>query len=231
MTNLAASLRQQLGKKVHSLRRQGTVPGVLYGHGVQSMPLTVDRAAFEKVYRQVGESTLLDLAIDGKNTVKVLVQDVQIHPTTGVVQHVDFHQIRMDEKLQVDIPLKFVGEAPAVKEHGGILVKNFDHIKVECLPQDLVHEIEVDLGILAELNQSLSLKDIVLPKGVRALSGESETIATVTPPRSEAELAALKEKVEVDVTKVEKIEDKKAEEGAAEGDEAGAAKTAPKGKE
>lgn len=211
MTSLTAKKRHLLGKPVQRLRRQGGVPAVLYGHGVAATPLVVDRLAFEKVYRQVGESTLLDLALEDASSVKVLVQDVQVHPTTGVVQHVDFHQVRMDERLEVDIPLKFVGESPAVKEHGGVLIKNLDHVRVQCLPQDLVHEIEVDLTTLIELNQSLQLKDIALPPGLKVLVNEDEILATVTPPRSEAELAALKEKVEEDVTVVEKVEEKKVE--------------------
>lgn len=216
MTTLTAQPRHVLGKQVRSLRHQGTVPAVIYGHGTAATSVAIDRAAFEKAYRQVGESTLLDLTIEGGSTVKVLVQEVQIHPTSGVVQHVDFHQIRMDEKLEVDIPLKFVGEAPAVKEFGGILVKNIDHVKVECLPQDLVHEIEVPLAALAELNQSLQLKNLTIPKGLKLLSNADEIVATVTPPRSDAELAALKETTtKEDVTKVEKVEGKKPAEGEA----------------
>lgn len=215
MAILTAHSRKNLGKQVRALRQQGVVPAVLYGHGILATPLAVDRAAFEKVYRQVGESTLLDLTLEGTSAVKVLIQEVQVHPTSGMVQHVDFHQVRMDEKLQVDIPLKFVGEPPAVKELGGVLVKNMDHLKVECLPQDLVHEIEVNVGTLVEFNQSLRLSDLAIPAGIRTFMNHDEIIATVTPPRSEAELDALKEKVEEDVSKIEKVEEKKAEDAEA----------------
>jgi len=211
MTTLSVQVRTSLGKQVRNIRRSGAVPGVIYGHGVSATPVAVNRVAFEKAYRQAGESTLLDLAIEGGTPVKALIQDVQLHPTTGAVRHVDFHQVRMDEMLEVDIPLKFLGEAPAVKELGGILVKNIDHLKVECLPQDLVHEIEVDLTSLAALNQSLHLTSLILPKGIRVLGLADEILVTITPPRSEAELAALKEKIEEDVTKVEKVEGEKGE--------------------
>lgn len=216
MTTLSVTSRETFGKSVKNLRNKGSVPAVVYGHGLKTIPLTVERIAFDKVYKQVGESSLVDLVVDGGKSIKVIVQEVQSHPTTGVAQHVDFHQVRMDEKLEVDIPLKFVGEAPAVKELGGILVKAVNEIKVECLPKDLVHEIEIDITGLAEFNHSLHVKDIKLSAGLKVLSpSHDEVVVTVTPPRSEAELAALKTEVKEDVSAVgtvkpEKVKDEEA---------------------
>lgn len=210
MTTLSVTSRETLGKSVKNLRNQGSVPAVVYGHGLKTISVTVDRIAFDKVYKQVGESSLVDLVVDGGKSIKTLVQEVQFHPTTGTVQHVDFHQVRMDEKLEVDIPLRFVGEAPAVKELGGILVKAVNELKVECLPKDLVHEIEIDITSLAEFNHSLHVKDIKLPAGLKVLSpSHDEVVVTVTPPRSEAELAALKTEVKEDVSQIQKVEEKK----------------------
>ncbi|MDZ4229790.1 MAG: 50S ribosomal protein L25, partial [Candidatus Veblenbacteria bacterium] len=132
MSTLTVTSRRPQGKGTRVLRRQGGIPGVVYGHGVASQTVAVDAKAFGKVYRQVGETTLLDLVVDSNPPVKVLVQEVQLDPLSEAVQHVDFHQIRMDEKLEVDIPLKFVGEAPAVKELGGTLVRAVNEIKVRC---------------------------------------------------------------------------------------------------
>lgn len=209
------------------LRHQGAIPGVVYGHGAKTASVAVERQSFDKVYRQAGESSLVDLVVDGAKPVKVLIQEVQVHPLNGAVQHIDFHQVRMDEKLQTDVPLKFVGESKAVKDLGGILVKNTDHLKVECLPQDLVHELVVDISVLVELDQSLHAKDVLLPAGIQMLTSPGELIAIVTPPRSEAELAELKAEVKEDVGVVEKVETKKPAEG--EAAEVGA--EAPKAKE
>lgn len=212
MTTLTVKPRTILGKKTRTLRSQGSIPGVIYGHGLEPTPVVIDKLAFDKVYRQAGESTLLDLVVEGGKASKVIIQDVQFHPVSGTVQHVDFHQVRMDEKLVVDIPLKFVGEAPAVKELGGILIKNVDHFKAECLPQDLVHEIEIDLSKLAEFNKGLQLKDIKIPTGIKVILPPEEVVAIVTPPRSEAELAELKSEVKEDVSAVESTKPEKAKE-------------------
>jgi large subunit ribosomal protein L25 len=214
MTTLNIIKRVALGKGVKLVRRQDQIPGVIYGHGLATQPIAVERQAFEKAYREAGESTLVDLNLEDGKAIKALIQEVQWHPLRGTVEHIDFHQVRMDEKLTVDIPLKYTGEPRAVKELGGILVKNVDHLKVECLPQDLVHEIELSITGLAEFNQSFTLRDLKLPAGLKVLSPqqEDEVLVTVMPPRSEAELAALKTEVKEDVTKVEKVEEKKPEE-------------------
>lgn len=210
MSTLSVNSRTKLGKAVGTLRRSGFIPAVLYGHGVTAAPLTLERKSFEKVYQQVGESTLLDLTIDGGKPVKVLIQAVQVHPTSGVVQHVDFHQIKMDEKLVVDIPLKFVGESPAVKGLGGVLVRVVNELKVECLPQDLVHEIEVDISSLKEFNQDIKVQELKLPDGIKVAGlAPDEVVVTVAAPRSEAELAELKAEVKEDVSQVQKVEEKK----------------------
>lgn len=216
MSTLSASIRTPSGKEAKSLRRQGLIPGVIYGHGVDNKSLAIDEKALNKVYRQVGETTLFDLAIEGQDTIKVLIQDVQRNPVSGAIQHVDFHQVRMDEKIEVDIPLKYVGESPAVKELGGILVRAVSELKVKCLPKDLVHEIEVDLGSLGKFNDVIIVSQISLPPGIEVLSpSKEEVIATVAQPRSEAELAELKTEVKEDIESV-KVEEKGKEETEAE---------------
>lgn len=219
MPTLSAITRTIIGKQVKTLRHSGSVPAVIYGHDRQPGMLTIDGASFDKVYRQVGESTLVDLVVDGGSPVKVLVQDVQLDPSTSRVKHIDFHQLRMDEMVEVDIKLKFVGEAPAVKGLGGVLVKAVPELKVKCLPVDLVHEIEVDISILKEFDIDIKVSDITLPKGITVLSPSmNEVVVTVTAPRSEAELAALKTDATAaagDVSQVEAVKQKPAEEGEA----------------
>jgi len=212
MAKLSVSRRQAVGKDVGKIRNSGLVPGVVYGHGVATQAVAVEKQAFEKVYREVGESTLFDLVVEGQEPVKVLVQEVQKHSTTGQVLHVDFHQIRMDEKVNVEVPLKFVGEPKAVKELGGILVKNLSYLTIECLPQDLIREIEVDISNLSEFGQGLSIKDINLPVGLKVIGNPDELVVVVNEARSETELESLKQEVKEDVTQVERVEKKEKEE-------------------
>ncbi len=209
MPTLSVNSRSVTGTGLNKLRRQGILPGVVYGHGVAPLNIGVDKIAFTKVYRQTGESSLLDLVINSGKPVKVLIQEVQYHPRTEQPVHVDFHQVRMDERLTAEIPLKFIGEPRAVKELGGVLLKNLDHLKVECLPSDLVHEIEVDVTELAVLEQSLHVKDISLPPGLKLLTALDDIVTTVAAPRTEAELEQIKSEVKEDVSQVEKVEAEK----------------------
>ncbi len=210
---IQAQPRGALGKKTKALRKSGTLPAVLYGHGVASRPLTVRGNDFLRVYRAAGASTLVNLVVDGEPPVKVIIQDVQRHPVSGQPLHVDLHQVRMTEKIHADIPLKFSGEAPAVKELGGVFLKNLDHLKVEALPGDLIHEIVVDVAKLKTFADMIHVRDVVMPPGITALDKAEEVVCLVTEPRSEQELAELETTVE---EKVEEVEGVKKEEVAAE---------------
>lgn len=209
---LQAQSREVVGKKVNALRRQGVLPAVLYGHGVASTHLALDARAFEKVYKQAGESTLVDLVVGSGAPVKVLIHDVAKHYITLKPIHVDFYQVKMTEKLTADIPLKFVGEAPAVKEFGAVLVKNLQEVKVECLPQDLVHEIEIDLSALKALRDAITVAQISASPGIKILNKPEETIVLAQAPRVEEEVAAAppSEKEAIEGIKVV-AEEKKAE--------------------
>jgi large subunit ribosomal protein L25 len=152
---------------------------------------------------------------------KVLIHAVQHHPTRPDILHVDFYQVRMTEKLETDIELNLIGESAAVKEMGGILVRSMDKVKVSCLPGDLVHSIDVDIAALKTFEDRIRVADIVAPKGITIMENPEEIVATVSQPRTEAELASLNEEVKVDVANVEvEKKGKTDEEAAAEGDAA-----------
>jgi large subunit ribosomal protein L25 len=186
---------------------------------VASSPLVIADGEFQRVYRQAGESTLVNLMVDGTAPVKVIIQEVQRHPITGRPIHVDFHQVRMTEKLHTEIPLAFNGEAPAVKELGGVLIKNIAHIKVEALPGDLIHEIPVDVAVLKTFDDLIHVSDLKVPPGITVLDKLEEVVALVTPPRSEQELAELEQAVVDEKAAVEQVEGVKKEEPApAEGE-------------
>ena len=170
---------------------------------------------FERVYKAAGESTLIDLTIDGSEPVKVLIQDVQRDPIKDRFIHVDLHQIRMDEELDVDVELKFVGEAPAVKELSAILVTPLSSIEVKCLPKDLVHQIEVDLSNLKQFDDAIHISDITVPAGLQVMNSPEDVVALVQEPRKEEELEKLDEKVEAKLP--EGVADEKAAESESEG--------------
>ncbi|MEK7212670.1 MAG: 50S ribosomal protein L25 [Patescibacteria group bacterium] len=187
MQELKAEIRQKFGKANKALRRQGFIPAELYGRRVDNIHLTLNSKDFDKVFKAVGESSLVQLRLDdGKRT--VLVHDVVRNPLSGEVEHVDFYQVRMDEKTKVHVPIDIVGEAPAIKA-GGILNRTMSEIEVEALPGDLPSRFSVDISGLAEMNQSIYVKDIAVPKGVELMVGPNTVVLSVSLPIKEEVVA------------------------------------------
>lgn len=224
---LQAKKRSEIGKKIKHVRNQGFIPGILYGHNVQNVNLSVPFAQFRKIYQQAGESTLVDLKVDdAESPVKVIIQDVQRDPVKGEILHVDFHQVNMREKLHAHITLKFTGIAPALKNFDGVLVTGKSEIEVHCLPSDLVHEIEVDLSSLKQLNDAIHIKDLIVPSGIEILDAASDIIVSVTESKTEKEAETMAQapvaEVKVEPELVGKKE-KEAEEADGEAEEKGGA--------
>lgn len=203
---LTAEKRTEIGKQVKRLRSAGKIPAVVYGHGVEAASLSVPAIQFQKIWQEAGESTLVDLVIGDASPVKVIINDVQHEPVSGNVTHIDFHQVKMTERIEITVVLNFVNEAPAVKELGGTLVKDRAELDVECLPGDLVKEIDVDLSSLKTFEDVIRVENLTIPKGLEVQQPPEDQIAHVEAPRSEAELAELDSAVEEDVTKVEQVE-------------------------
>jgi large subunit ribosomal protein L25 len=210
--HLKADSRDITGKKMKSHRKNGLIPAVIYGNKFESRNLWIKYPDFQKAYKETGESTILELDIDGKNKANVLVYDVQVNPVSGKFSHVDFFHVRMDQRIETEVPLEFVGESEAVKAMGGILLKSLDNVPVSCLPADLPAKIEVDISALKNFDDVIKVGDLKISEKVK-LQVESDTVvANVAAPRSDEELAKLEEKVEEDVTKVEGVAEKKPEE-------------------
>jgi len=208
---LKSKNREIAKEKIREYRKKGLIPAVIYGHGIKSQNLWVDFLAFQKVYEQAGENTIIELDRENGEKINVLIQEVQVEPINGKFLHIDFFQVKMDEKIEAEIPLVFCGESPAVKELAGILVKNMDEIPVECLPGDLPKEFKVDIALLKTFDDHIKISDLPISERVKVLIEPGTIIATVAPPRSEEELTELNEKVEEDVSKVEGVEEKVAE--------------------
>lgn len=204
---LQVKAREQAGKNLRTMRKEGSVPAVMYGHGTEAQMFWVQYIDFSKLYAKAGESSIIEITPETGKKVNVIVQDVQVDPISSRFSHIDFFQVRMDEKLETHIPLEFIGEAPAVREMGGVLLKPIEEILVSCLPKDLPHSLAVDLSTLKTFEDHIQVKDMKIPAGVEVLTEMDTTVALVEAPRTEAEMAALDEKVEGgDVTKVEGVE-------------------------
>ena len=204
---LTVQKREILGKQLKGLRKQGFIPAEFYGREAENLHLSVLVKEFNKIFKEAGESAIIKLNVDGKK-INALIHDVQKNSLTGAVSHIDFYGIKMDEKIRVNIPLLFGGESPAVKE-GGVLIKAIHELEIEALPADLPHHIEVDLGKLAVIGDSILVKDLNFSKGVKILINMETVIATVVEPKVEEEVVAA---VSVEDVKVETEEKKEARE-------------------
>ncbi len=232
---LIAQKRTVLGKNVKKLRKEGVLPAVLYGINTKTQPIQLDYKMFEKIYDQAGESSLVELEIEGQKPVKVIIQSVQRDALSDQFEHTDLYQVDLTKKITTEIELEFVGQPPAVKELGGVLVKSLDKIEVECLPQDLVHEIKVDVSNLKTFDDIIFVRDLKLPETITVKEKGEEPIASVTAPRTEEELKELDEAVEEKVDDVEVVKGKEKEESdedeAEEKEEAGDKKKEDKSSE
>jgi len=182
---LKAQKRDLKSKSNVKLRNSGLIPAELYGHGFANQNIAVLALEFDKVFSQAGESTLVDLQIDDQAAIKVLIQAVQKDPVSDQVIHLDFRQVKMDEKIEAEVMLELVGVAPAVKELGGILVTALNSIHIKALPQDLVHEIKIDVSGLNELGSMLRVSDLEVPETLEVLNKPETAVIIVEAPRVE----------------------------------------------
>jgi len=212
MVKLSAKIRKEKGKNTRILKDSGRIPAVVYGHKIKNILIDVDYKDFQKVLRESGESSLLELEVEGdKEKRLVLVHDLQKDAVTDKFIHIDFFETSATEEVEVEVPLVFEGVSLAIKELGGTLVKNISEIEVKAFPQNLPHEIKVSIDGLNTFEDRILVKDLILPKDVRVLEKPDEIIASVSAPENvEEELAKeIEEKVE-DVEKV--VKEKKEEE-------------------
>lgn len=214
MITLKAKIRETKGRKNNSLRKQGFLPAVLYGPGIKNQSIEVKSADFKKAFEKAGESSLLNIEIDKKKFL-VLIYEVKHHPITLEISHIDFYQPRLDKEVEATVPLIFEGTSSAVKDLGGTLIKEIQEIKVKALPQNLPHDIKVDISVLNEFKDEIKIKDLKLPEGVKAAKDSEEIVVLAVPPQKvEEELAKpIEEKVE-DVEKIETKKEKPEEETA-----------------
>lgn len=179
---------QKRTETADAVRATGNIPAVFYGPKAESTPITVNGPEFIKVWRQAGESSVITLTGLGEDH-DALIHDISKDPVRDTVTHVDFYVIEKGKKVQVAVPLEFVGEAAAVKTLGGVLIKVIHELEIEAMPKDLPHSIEVDISSLVDFDAQIKVSDIRLPVGVTAEIDGDEVVALVSAPKEETEEA------------------------------------------
>jgi large subunit ribosomal protein L25 len=190
---LTAHTRKRSGSgALNSLRREGLIPGVVYGKTQESFNVRLNRREVETLlHKTASEQILVNLTIeDLKETKLALIQDVQHNPLTGHITHLDFHAIREDEIIHANVPLDLIGEPVGVKSGGGLLEHLFHTLAIKCLPKDLPESIQADVSGL-ELNAALHLRDVKLPEGVKAVASGDVIVAMVSEPKVVVEVAPV----------------------------------------
>lgn len=207
---LAAARREITGKKVAHLRRDGKLPGVIFGRGLDSRSVSIDGHEFEQLRRHAGANTLIDLSVDGESSAPVLVHGVQTHRVTRRPLHVDLYVVRMTEELTVDVPLVSEGESEAVETGGGTLMHVIENVRVRALPDHLPQSIHYSIASLATFDDAIHVRDLEIPSDATLLNDLDEVVAKVLAPRVEEEPVVAEA--------VEGAEGEEAAEGAAEGE-------------
>jgi large subunit ribosomal protein L25 len=186
--SLGAKARTETGKGVNrKLRAAGEVPGIIYGHGREPQPLTINAREFSRLAERIRiTSTVIELSLDGK-VAKTLIRELQRNPLDRQVLHVDFQELVAGEKVNVSVPLRFTGAAKGVKE-GGILEEVMHQLSIRVDPANIPDHIDVDVTELT-IGHGLHVSDVKLPQGVEVLDNPSNSVVTVVAPKAEEEVA------------------------------------------
>lgn len=182
---LKAQDRTVTGRKVKKLRKQGLLPGNVYGMGVKSMSVQVEYKDFAGIYKELGETGLLELKI-GDKTKHVLIHGIQVDPKTGTILHADFREVNLKVKVTAMVPVEVAGESPAEKQGIGTVVQQINEVEVEALPADLPEKFEVNVELLAEVDQAVYVKNLKFDSSKVEIKSDPEAIiAKVEPPQKE----------------------------------------------
>ena len=201
---IEATKRSVIGKKVGVLRRQGKLPGVIYGHNFNAEPILMDGKAATKVLNSVTSSSIVTLVLDG-TAHAALVREKQKDYIRNQFIHIDFQAVSQTEKIRTKVGVILTGLAPAVKDFNGVVVEGLDSIEVEALPKDLPERFVVDVSNLANIGDSLHVSDIVVPESVTIIDSFDEMLVLITSPAAEeVEVVEPTEGEEVEPEVIEK---------------------------
>lgn len=193
-----------------ALRKEGRMPAVFYGKKTESTPISVMQNEFISIWRKAGESAVVTLK-GATGSFDTLIHAVDVDPVTDIPRHADFYVFEKGKKLEVSVPLDFVGVSPAVKDLGGLLVKALHELKISADPQHLPHSIEVDITSLVDFNSQIVASEIKLPAGVDLMENPDEVVAAAAAPREEL----VEESAPIDLSSIEVEKKGKKEEEAA----------------
>lgn len=208
---LKAEKRTVTGKQVGALRRQGLLPGVIYGHKVESTAIQMDAHDANLIIPKLTSSSVVTIDLGGKQ-IPALVRERQKNFIKGVLTHVDFQAVSMTEKIRAEVSIHLHGVAPAVKEYNAVIVTNMTSLTVEALPNDLPERIELDISVLTEIGNALYIRDISLPKEVEVLSDPDEVVVIATGTTVETEEEVLEGEEGAEPELIEKKKDEEDEE-------------------
>ncbi len=183
---LKAAKRTTTGKGVQQLRKEGLMPGIVYGPKQEATAIEMSLRDFSKTLEKAGESTVIALSVDG-TAHNVLIHEIDRDPVTDVPRHADFYAVQKGQKVEISIPVEFVGVAPAVKELNGNLVKALHEIEIEAEATNLPHSVTVDVSSLDAIDKQILAGDIVLPAGVTLVTGAEEVVVLIAAAREEEE--------------------------------------------
>jgi len=173
---LIASKREITGKAARRLRHEGRLPAVLYGQRAAATSLELDAHEFERVFARSGKTQLIDLVVGSGRPHKVLVKEVQVSPRRNTFLHVDFHQVSLRERMQVDVPVHVTGEAEPVRAGEADVLQVVQTVRVECVPTKIPESIEIDVSVLAEVDAAVRVSDLHLPEGVTAVTDGDDVV-------------------------------------------------------
>jgi large subunit ribosomal protein L25 len=210
---LKVEKRTILGKKLKKLRRDGIIPGNVYGKNIKSQSVQSDEKELLAVYGEVGETGLVDLLL-GEQTIPVLIQNVSKNFRNQVL-HTDFYQVNLKEKVKASVPLEIIGEPKAITDKIGLLMNILDEVEVEALPESLPENIQVDVTSLANIDDQILVSDLKAPEGVEILTDKEQVVSKIGElVTKEAQEEAAQEAAEAQAAKEETAEGAEASEGA-----------------
>lgn len=213
MLRLSAKIRKESGRKTEILKRKGVIPAILYGPKIKPVRLEIDLKEFEKIYREAGESSMMQLKVaNGKSKTEeflILIKETAKHPLTGKFIHVDFYQPSLEKEITAKISIILQGESPAVKDLGGTLIKNISEVEIKALPQNLPHELKANIAELKTFEDKLLIKNLETPENVKILKSPEEIVAWVS--QAEKVEEELEKPLEEKVEEIEKVEKPKKE--------------------
>ena len=184
---IKASKRELVGRSLNTLRNQGFVPAIVYGYGIDPTPVQVNAREFEHTLKRAGRTSLIDLQIDDSQSVKVFIQDVQVHPVKLNILHADFHAVNLEEEIETEVPIVLVGEPAAIRNNIGVLQRGLESLTVRAKPADIPHEIEVNVEDLAEIDQTIYVADIKPSGNYKITSDPEEMVVKIVPVQLEPE--------------------------------------------